>query len=281
MAGVAGPTAAQRSGHTEAERRPEPDQERRDCGRGEREDEHARVGRVGRGQGEQIRGRQHNEGAPGYGLHGQGAQHRQSRDECGLDQRLTRQTQPRSAERGANAEFVLAAHGRRQQQIRDVGAGHDQYERDCCLQEEQQRSLSRSEHAPPLEDGRAEMRGIGRGILGAQALHDRIEVCAGLRDGRFRPQPADDAQEPRIAQRSAGVGFHGKGRDELRIANRCDEAGRQHTDNHIGVTVEQHRRPNHVGSAAEAPDPQAVREHDDPRPGAGLVFGHQHAAERR
>ena len=149
----------------------------------------------------------------------------------------------RRAERRADGELVLAADRGGEEQVADVGAGDEQHERDRGLQEQQHR---------PLRARRARCRhstidvprwvALVVGIFDPQARHDRVEILPRLLDGHARAQPSGDAQEPGVARRASRIRVHRKRRDDLRVADRRDERGRQHADDGVGVAVQDERR---------------------------------------
>ena len=115
-------------------------------------------------------------------------------DDQALGDQLAREAAPRRAERGADGHFAFAGAAAREQQVRDVGAGDEEDERDAGHQD----------HERGLELGRSSRRrrsgrGRRRAALAEQQVGDERArhaargggafgmACSGVTPGRRRP----------------------------------------------------------------------------------------------
>ena len=175
-----------------------------------------------------------------------------------LDEHLTHQSAPASAQRQANCKLVKASRRSREHEIRHVHAGHEEHKSDGNEQE-MQRATGRGYQILPQRNGIHGAQTHAGPALPHGAAEAR-EFLTRLLETDSRSQAANDAQRivlgigiPSEAVRSPDVHCANDGIFE---ALRCD------ADDFVWFTDQLHRRADDRRIAPETRTPQVAAQHD-------------------
>jgi hypothetical protein len=177
-----------------------------------------------------------------------------------LDQELTPDPLPVGAKGHADGQLVAAGVGPNQQQVRDVGAGHQQHEgyrhhqnperppdiANDVLLERQQRGL-----VPGLE------LGVGPSSLDQPDPKDAGRIGVGLREGHTRLEPSH-AQQPEPRDQLSPIDGEREDDVELIVETKCRG---HHADDAVRSPVDGERPFEDGTVAAEAALPVPVGQH--------------------
>jgi hypothetical protein len=187
--------------------------------------------------------------------------------------------QPRSAgaERRAHGDFVGACRGAREQQIRDVGAGDDENQRDGGEQQVERGSRVADELILQRSDGGALLI-VRRRIRGFEAGGDRRHFRLSLFERDAFLQSADDAIVVRRPRR--GFGLHPCRKPDVGLAGAA-KAGRHHANDRERPLAEADGAANGAGVTAEPPHPELVANDRSQRTAGRFVRRLEDAASLR
>ena len=207
------------------------------------------------------------------------------REHEALGQELSRQPPLPGADRGAHGDLALAPFGPREQQVGDVGAGHEHQEPDGAEDEHER---------PARAAADLFLDGNGEG-LEAHLASDTVPCSVSAAVTIFSSALALSRRRALLQLRRAVVavaavvgrcGIDLRGDVELGRLGRVDrEVGRQREaagrDAHdaAGHAVELDRAPEDVRVSAVAVLPEPVSENDDGRAAVAILLGREVAAE--
>ncbi len=203
------------------------------------------------------------------------------RQQRALDQQLADDAPARRAQRDADGHFARAAGRSREQQVRDVGAGDQEYEADRAHQRQEHQLDRPAVHAiVERHDARADVL-VGIGIIASQFSRDGVHLCLRLRHRDAVAQPAEDIQGRagiallfqelrRVRERHPQVGAGGK-----------LEAFRHHADHRCWQLVDLDGAAENGRITAVAVLPHAVSQDDHGRRARPIVLRKEIAADQR
>ena len=219
----------------------------------------------------------------------------EQRQEKALRQQLSADPQASGPEREAHGDLGPACQGPSQEQVGQVGAGHEEHEADGAAQQRQQArrgglaGRARGGSRQGLEGDRRSVEGA-RGVGGGQPFDERIERGLRARE-RHSGLEASERREPApappsvVQARQGSRGGLAEGTDwnpEIRWLPESDAAKRGvgHADDGEGNTVQLQNGADRRWRRSERASPEAIRENGDRRAGL-LVRRRQQAAALR
>ncbi len=221
--------------------------ERRGTGERQTEGEHGRIHRHLRETGHRRRRQGHDHvDAPGR----QQQTHESPRQREGqrFAQQLPHQHAAVRAKRCAHGQFPAPRRDLAQQQVRDVGRGHEQQHDDRDLQQQEHGAHVAHDRGLQGLDVCAETR-VGVGIRHRQPGHHRPQLACGTFRRHAGPQPTEDEEQVRIAHRGDVAGKRERARhtavavgpDLGRGLEREGERRRQHAYDRARPAIEDQR----------------------------------------
>ena len=217
----------------------------------------------------------------------EGKQHAEDSARRGQQQAFREQLPDQAAATGthrqADGDFLLAANGPRQEQVRHVGAHNQQYAGTDCQQDGQDRSEDRLRAVGRPDEGQHPQAdlpvGVRVGFLqpGGERIGHRLGVCEG--DTRLQPglrvEPVVAAMGEAAEVRHLPMHRHRRPEIAQQAADRAVEGGRHHADDGEGMLVELHTFADDAGIAVEPAPPARFAQHQHRTPALRLLLARE------
>ena len=193
-----------------------------------------------------------------------------------LDQELTHDAPARGAEGGAHGDLARPRGRSREQKVGHVRAGDEQHEADRAHDDEEH-DLRGATDVSLREclDTHCRQRLVGIGIRGQKTPGDAVHLGLCFLAGRRVRQPSEDTKRARIPL--VRLGWDGR-RPHFGVVGESHADGHD-ADNRRRLSVDAHRRAEHVRIAAVPVLPEGVADNRDGFGAFAFVAGREITAE--